>query len=48
VKITVEGVDGEGKPAHNDWIGKFDGKIIPSAAILLRTRVRTRRWTSTR
>ena len=29
VKITVDGVDGDGKPAHNDWIGKFDGKDYP-------------------
>ena len=26
VKITVDGVDNEGKPAHNVWTGKFDGK----------------------
>jgi len=26
VKITVDGVDGSGKPAHNTWTGKFDGK----------------------
>jgi hypothetical protein len=26
VKITVDGLDGEGKPAHNEWTGKFDGK----------------------
>jgi len=26
VKVTVEGVDAEGKPAHNEWTGKFDGK----------------------
>ena len=25
-KVTVDGVDGEGKPAHNEWTGKFDGK----------------------
>jgi hypothetical protein len=29
VKITVDGVDGEGKPAHNEWTGKFDGKDYP-------------------
>jgi len=29
VKITVDGVDGEGKPAHNEWTGKFDGKAYP-------------------
>lgn len=26
IKVTVDGVDGEGKPAHNEWTGKFDGK----------------------
>jgi len=29
MKITVEGVDGQGKPAHNAWTGKFDGKDYP-------------------
>ena len=26
VKVTVDGVDKDGKPAHNEWTGKFDGK----------------------
>ncbi len=26
VKVTVDGVDGAGKPAHNEWTGNFDGK----------------------
>jgi hypothetical protein len=29
VKVTVDGVDGvdgNGKPTHNEWTGKFDGK----------------------
>lgn len=26
VKITVDGVDTAGKPTHNEWTGKFDGK----------------------
>lgn len=29
VKVTVDGVDGSGKPAHNEWTGKFDGKEYP-------------------
>ena len=29
VKVTVEGVDTEGKPSHNEWTGKFDGKDYP-------------------
>jgi len=29
VKITVDGVDAEGKPTHNEWTGKFDGKYSP-------------------
>jgi len=26
VKVTVDGVDADGKPSHNEWTGKFDGK----------------------
>ena len=26
VKVTVDGVDGDGKALHNEWTGKFDGK----------------------
>ena len=26
VTVTVDGIDNEGKPAHNVWTGKFDGK----------------------
>ncbi|PYX28580.1 MAG: hypothetical protein DMG77_15160 [Acidobacteria bacterium] len=26
VKVTVEGVDSAGKPTHNEWTGKYDGK----------------------
>ena len=26
IKVTVTGVDGDGKPAKNEWTGKFDGK----------------------
>ena len=29
VKVTVDGVDGKGKPTHNEWTGKFDGKDYP-------------------
>ena len=28
-KCVVDGVDGAGKPAHNEWTGKFDGKDYP-------------------
>src|SRR4030088_1485473 len=28
-KVTVDGVDAEGKPTHNEWTGKFDGKDYP-------------------
>jgi hypothetical protein len=30
IKITVEGVDKDGKPTHGVWIGKWDGKAYPS------------------
>lgn len=29
VKITVDGVDADGKPTHSEWTGKFDGKDYP-------------------
>jgi hypothetical protein len=29
IKATVEGVDAQGKPTHNEWTGKFDGKDYP-------------------
>ena len=25
-KSVIDGVDGSGKPTHNEWTGKFDGK----------------------
>ena len=29
VKVTVDGKDKDGKAAHNEWTGKFDGKDYP-------------------
>jgi|SRR5271165_2218947 len=29
IKVTVDGVDDAGKPTHNEWTGKFDGKDYP-------------------
>jgi hypothetical protein len=29
VKVTVDGIDQDGKPTHNEWTGKFDGKDYP-------------------
>jgi hypothetical protein len=29
IKATVDGVDAQGKPTHNEWTGKFDGKDYP-------------------
>ena len=29
VKVTVDGTDSAGKAAHNEWVGKFDGKDYP-------------------
>jgi len=29
VKVTVDGVEADGKPSHNEWTGKFDGKDYP-------------------
>jgi hypothetical protein len=28
-KCVVDGVDAKGSPAHNEWVGKFDGKDYP-------------------
>jgi len=29
IKVTVDGVGTDGKPTHNEWTGKFDGKDYP-------------------
>ena len=29
VKVTVDGVDANGKPTHTEWTGKFDGNDYP-------------------
>jgi hypothetical protein len=29
VKATLDGTDGDGKPLHSEWTGKFDGKDYP-------------------
>jgi len=29
VKVTIDGTDTSGKPAHNEWAGKLDGKDYP-------------------
>ena len=29
VKVAVDGVDAKGKPTHNEWSGKIDGKYYP-------------------
>jgi hypothetical protein len=29
LKVTMDGVDSTGKPTHNEWTGKFDGKDYP-------------------
>ena len=28
-KVTVDGVDKDGKPTHGVWVGKWDGKAYP-------------------
>jgi hypothetical protein len=30
IKVTVDGVDKDGKPTHSVWVGKFDGKAYPA------------------
>jgi hypothetical protein len=29
MKVTVDGVDKDGKPTHSVWVGMFDGKAYP-------------------
>jgi len=29
IKVTIDGVDKDGKPTHSVWVGKFDGKAYP-------------------
>ena len=29
VKVTIDGTDADGKPTHNEWTGKLDGKDYP-------------------
>ena len=29
VKVTVDGIDKDGKPTHSVWVGKWDGKAYP-------------------
>src|SRR5213078_1544572 len=29
IKVTVDGVNKDGKPTHGVWVGKFDGKAYP-------------------
>ena len=29
IRVTVDGTDPDGKPAHNEWMGAFDGKDYP-------------------
>ena len=29
VKVTIDGVGFDGKPTHNEWTGKYDGKDYP-------------------
>ena len=30
VKVTVDGMDSDGKPIHSEWTGKFDGQDYPA------------------
>jgi hypothetical protein len=33
VKVTIDGIDGDGKPTHSEWTGKFDGKEYPGTGV---------------
>jgi hypothetical protein len=30
IKVTVDGMDKDGKPTHSVWVGKWDGKAYPA------------------
>src|SRR5438045_375941 len=30
IKVTVDGVDKDGKKTHSTWVGKWDGKAYPT------------------
>ena len=50
MKITVDGTDGDGKPAHNTWTGKFDSKDYavtgdPASDMRSYTAVNDHTWT---
>ena len=30
IRVTVDGVDKNGKPTHSVWVGKWDGKVYPT------------------
>lgn len=34
LKVTVDGVSSDGKPVHNEWTGKVDGKDYPATGDL--------------
>jgi hypothetical protein len=34
IKVTVDGVDKDGKPTHGVWVGKWDGKAYKSTGNL--------------
>src|SRR6201997_3113475 len=29
VKVAIDGIGSDGKPTHNEWTGKYDGKDYP-------------------
>ena len=34
IKVTVDGVDKDGKPTHGSWVGKWDGKAYKATGNL--------------
>ncbi len=29
IKVTIDGIGSDGKPTHNEWTGKYDGRDYP-------------------
>jgi hypothetical protein len=42
VKVTIDGTDRDGKPTHNQWTGKFDGKDYITSVSIADNRCRSR------
>ena len=42
IKVTIDGTDSDGKPTHNEWTGKVDGKVTISGQVKVSADGKTR------